>query len=340
MAPRVLEQVAEQVTQAARVADQLDGPPLDFDAQARAFLGGEREQVHRLMLRRAELEPAHREQLLHRRVERRHLLRELLPQRVRALRRRRPLAGEQLGRNAQPRERGAQRVRRAREQRALRPDQRLDARRGLVEARGELRHLVAATHLGARREVAAAEGVHMRRERLDAAREPTRERIGDEAEQDGQQAEAQEEPAVLVRRRREPQREPAPVGELQREAVVAGAARQVALATFELGQRGEAARFGEAAAVGVEQRGSHAERGGDLADAARLLLGGRVGRGQHERRNLRGGAEQLVLARALAVPEEQQRRAGEERDHHSDQREIDAQIEPAHASASCRLANT
>ena len=75
----------------------------------------------------------------------------------------RTLRAHQLQGHAYPRERRAQLVGSAGQQRALRADQRLDAIGGAVEARGQARDFVSPFHPHARAEVARAQSLHARR---------------------------------------------------------------------------------------------------------------------------------------------------------------------------------
>ena len=146
-------------------------------ADARRLLGGDGEQVDLVVVQRVlgGVEPAREQHLLDQAVELGDVLVDLGLQRV-ALRRRR--LGEHRHRHLHPRQRRAQLVAGVGEQRPMRLDERLDARRGDVEARRDRGDLVGARDVDAVAERAGAELLDALLERLEAPRQSPHDRIG------------------------------------------------------------------------------------------------------------------------------------------------------------------
>ena len=147
---------------------------------ARAFLSRERQKIDLLVgLELANrIEPARQQDFVDQLIELGDVLRQLdLALRIDLLLR-------QLQPQADARERGAQLMRGIGQQQLVRADQLLDARRGLVEACGEPRDLVAALDLDARLEIAGAEQFDTRLQALQPARDAARDRKG--GERDGE----------------------------------------------------------------------------------------------------------------------------------------------------------
>ena len=342
MPARVLDQVPHQPTQERAIADQAHRLAVDGRAASGRLLGREPEQVDRLAaIERAtgleRVEPTREQELADQVVELGDVARDARAQ-LRSL-----VAAEQLDRHADPRERRAQLVRGRCQRAALRGDQLLDLRGGAVEAPGQVRDLVRAAHLDARRQIARAERLDLRAELLEPTRDAPRDRIGAERDRGGQGGDREQKAEVFVLAVRD---ERASVGERKHESVSAVHAVAPELVRVRSGHLGAHVR--DQLPVGGAQRQVEAEIPREQIERDLRVFARRVRRRQHAREHRRDAAEGLsvlVARRPERAPAhgEQDREHDQDRDDH----EIDLQVQPSHqgspsasVASSWRRANT
>ena len=187
----VLEAVAHEASQEARVAGDHHGFARDLDIVSGSLFGQEGQQVHRLSAGSGAtgLQPAGLEHLIDDAVELGHVSRGPLLLRLRA--------GHHLEGQAKPRQRRAQLVGGVNEHTPLGLDEALDAIGGPVEAARELGHLVATLDRGPGLQIATAEVLHPLPQPLEAPleapREAAHERPRSDRHRHPQEAEEQEE---------------------------------------------------------------------------------------------------------------------------------------------------
>ncbi len=206
----VLEQVAQQPAQQARVTRDRHGFALDLRAVLGRFLRSEGEQVHRLGMRKPieRIQTAREQQLTDQAIQLGDVLGEPVLQ-LGAL-----VSGEQLQRHAHARERGAQLVRHVREQSLVPADQLTDALGRTVEAAGELGHFVAALDLDTRLQVAGTQRLHPHLQALEASCDPPGQRICPQRHGSGQRHQREQQAATAVSAV-ELHQQPAPIWEVQ-----------------------------------------------------------------------------------------------------------------------------
>jgi hypothetical protein len=303
---------------------------------ARGLFGREREQVDFLpgLARLHRVEPAGEQDLVDQGVELGDVLLELKLA---------PGLGavlHQLERHADAGERRAQLVRGVGEQRLVRGEQLLDARRRAVEALGQARHLVAALDLDPRRQVAAAERLDARLQVLQPPREPPHHGIGAHADAEREHGQGEEQsPGRMAPGARHARHQPAAVGQLQAPGRRARVPPQPAtFAALRARRRQRTADPGLRRIVGAEQRHVGMQPGRQALERGLLRGERRLGRRQRVLRQHRGhlGGRPHDAGVGELAPQE----ARGEREHREarDHRQVDAQIEPAHQS--CALANT
>jgi hypothetical protein len=218
------------------------------------------------------------------------------------------------------------------EQHLVRGDERLDAAGGGVEALRQPRHLVAALHLDARREIALPELLHTRLQPLESSGQAPHDRIGKDRDDECDRAEREDDAKrrVAVMPARRARDEPAAVGKRDRPRGAAAPVHPPALVpSFRRGRQG-APGGGDRVAVGPEEREVERKAAREFLERVPLHVGRRLGRRKGDRRELSGHLEGLPHRQCLgrAPPE----RAGEE--HHGDEahddREIDLLRQPPH----------
>ena len=190
MAARIVEQIADQPAQQPGVAverDRLTGQHALLVVGA--FFRREPEQIERLDLQgRRGVEPAGQQYLIDQQVELGDVAREIGRELVVL-----PALCVELEAEPQPRQWGAQLVRRIGEQHAVGADQFLDAAGGAVEARRQPRHLVAAFDLDPCREVAGAQRLDAGLETLEPPRQAAHHWIGRDGDRQRNAAQEQHE---------------------------------------------------------------------------------------------------------------------------------------------------
>jgi len=176
-----------------------------------AFLGEEREELDRLVrvVLGCSLETRREEEVFDQLVE----LRDVRGGLAHELRSCAGLRAEDLDGDTEPRERRPELVRGAREKASLRPDERLDALRGAIEASREVGDLVSSLDRHTRREIAAAELLDARAQALETPCDATRDRIRAEGDHARDREETERPVRPLVAASREREAEPATVAQ-------------------------------------------------------------------------------------------------------------------------------
>ena len=358
----VFEQVAHRAPQQALVSLHLDVLAAGAGARARGLLGGQGEQGHGLLQvqRHAAVQPAGQQHFFDERVELADVGVDLLAQRG-AL----PGCGVLQHRHGhlQPRQRAAQLVAGVGQQALVRAQQRLDARRGPVEAGAQRSHLVAALFGHALVQRTGAESLDAQLQRFEPARQaahhgPGARRHGQEQHhQQGRQAEpigpggqaAAHPGRTQVGRRPAGTGPPGPVQARhpQRAAVIEadGPQPRGPVGGVEFAAQ-EGIGGADAPAVSTVQRHGQAQPLAPLAQPGLLLgCGGLGGRqralqqfppGFHALARSAFGALALLVQVLLHQPARHQRKQ-RQRGHH---REVDAKVQGAQGSTRPRPASS